>query len=137
MSNNRAALRYAKAVLSLSADQKNADETYNNMRLIATTIADSDELQIVLENSIIKTDVKKKALLAIFENQINSISKNLIDVLINNKRLSDFGAVAEAYIMLYDSENGKQIAKVTTAIPLSGDLKTQVLVKYLGPNMKA
>ena len=77
MSNNRAALRYAKAVLSLSADQKNADETYTNMQLIATTIADSDELQTVLGSTIIKTDVKKKALLAIFENQINSILTNL------------------------------------------------------------
>ncbi len=129
MSNNRAALRYAKAVLSLTADQKNADETYANMQLIATTIADSDELQTVLESSIIKTAVKKKALLAIFENHINSISKNLIDVLIDNKRLADFGAVATAYIELYNAETGKQIAKVITAISLTDDLKTQVLLK--------
>ncbi len=129
MSNNRAALRYAKAVLSLSEDEKVADETYSNMQLIASTINGSDELQTVLSSSIIKSDVKKKALLAIFENQINPISKNLIDLLINNKRLTDFGTVASQYITLYDAERGKEEAKVTTAIPLTDALKTQVLAK--------
>lgn len=129
MSNNRAALRYAKALFSLSEEQKNADETYANMQLIAATIKGSDELQMVLESTIIKSDVKKNALLAIFENNINAISTKLIDLLIENKRLSDFGSVAEQYISLYDSLTGKQKAVVITAIPLTADLKTQVLAK--------
>ena len=77
MGNNRAALRYAKAILSLSEDQKVADETYSNMQLISATIEGSEELQTVLSSSIVKSDVKKKALLAIFGSQINTISQNL------------------------------------------------------------
>lgn len=129
MSNNRAALRYAKAVLSLSEDQKNSEETYTSMQLIATTIADSDELQTVLESTLIKSEVKKSALLAIFENNINAISIKLIDLLIQNKRLAYFGSVASQYITLFDEASGKQDAIVTTAIPLSDALKTQVLAK--------
>ncbi|MDC9721251.1 MAG: ATP synthase F1 subunit delta [Urechidicola sp.] len=129
MSNNRAALRYAKALFSLSEEQKSADETYTNMQLISTTIESSDELQLVLESTIIKSDVKKNALLAIFENNINAISTKLIDLLIENKRLSDFGSVAEQYISLYDSLSGKENAVVTTAIPLTDTIKKQVLAK--------
>ena len=80
MSNNRAAIRYAKAILSLSEEQKNAEETYSNMQFIAQTIAESDDLRLVLESSIIKTDDKKNALLAIFGKQINATSKKVIDV---------------------------------------------------------
>lgn len=129
MSNNRAAYRYAKAVLSLSEDQKNSEETYANMQLIATTITDSDKLQMVLESPIIKSEVKKNALLAIFKDNINAISKKLIDLLIENKRLSDFGSVASQYISLYDSLMGKEKAVVTTAIPLTAELNKQVLAK--------
>ncbi|MFK5878273.1 MAG: ATP synthase F1 subunit delta [Flavobacteriaceae bacterium] len=129
MSNNRAALRYAKALLSLSNDKNIADETYASMQLIAATIEGSNELQMVLESTLIKSGVKKNALLAVFENNINTISIKLIDLLIENKRLSDFGSVAEQYISLYDSLMGKQKALVITAIPLTDDLKTQVLAK--------
>jgi len=129
MSNHRAALRYAKAILSFSQEQKNAEETYSNMQLISTTINQSVELQNVLGSSIIKSDIKKSAILAIFEDKINAVSKGLIDLLITNKRLADFGTVAEQYITLFDEVSGKQVAVVTTAIPLTKELKTQVLNK--------
>jgi len=129
MSNNRAALRYAKALLSLSKDKNSTDETYADMQLIAATIDGSNELQLVLESTLIKPDVKKNALLAIFENNINATSIKLIDLLIENKRLPDFSSVASQYIFLYDSLSGKEKAVVITAIPLTSDLKTQVLAK--------
>ena len=129
MSNNRAALRYAKALLSLSTDKNIADKTYADMQLIAATIEGSNELQLVLESTIIKSEIKKNALLAIFENNINAISIKLIDLLIENKRLADFGSVASQYISLFDSLSGKQNAEVTTAIHLTDELKTQVLAK--------
>ena len=129
MSNNRAALRYAKALLSLSNDKNIADKTYSDMQLIAATIEGSNELQMVLESTIVKSEVKKNALLAIFENNINTISIKLIDLLIENKRLADFGSVASQYISLFDSLSGKQNAVVTTAIPLTDAIKNQVLAK--------
>ena len=129
MSNNRAALRYAKALLSLSNDKNIADKTYSDMQLIAATIEGSNELQMVLESTIIKSEVKKNALLAIFENNISAISIKLIDLLIENKRLADFGSVASQYISLFDSLSGKQNAVVTTAIPLTDAIKNQVLAK--------
>lgn len=129
MSNNRAAIRYAKAILELSQEQNSSDETYSNMQSIEATITKSDELQTVLNSSIIKSDIKKNALLAIFDGKINKLSSSLIDILITNKRIADFGAVASQYIVLFDALKGKQIAKVTTAIPLTDSLKTAVLAK--------
>ncbi|PHR73168.1 MAG: ATP synthase F1 subunit delta [Lutibacter sp.] len=129
MSNNRAAIRYAKAILELSQEQNSSDETYSNMQLIEATITESDELQTVLNSSIIKSDVKKSALLAIFDGKLNATSKGLINILVTNKRIAEFGSVASQYIVLYDAMKGKQVAIVTTAIPLTADLKAAVLVK--------
>lgn len=129
MSNNRAALRYAKAILDFSKEQNNVEETYSNMQLVQETIAENVELQTTLNSSIIKSEVKKNALLAIFDGKINTVSKGLIDLLISNKRIADFGTVASQFIALYDAEKGKQVAKVTTAVALNDTLKTQVLNK--------
>jgi len=129
MSNNRVATRYAKAILDLSKEQKSLDETYSNMQLVESTLSENDELQNVLNSSIVKSDVKKNILLTIFGDKINTLSKKLIDLLIENKRIVNFGAVASKFIELYDQEKGKQEAQVTTAIPLSDTLKKQVLSK--------
>jgi F-type H+-transporting ATPase subunit delta len=39
MTGARAAIRYAKAVLSLAFDEKSTDEINNDMQLIANTVA--------------------------------------------------------------------------------------------------
>ena len=46
MAGARAAIRYAKAVLSLASDQKSAEAVNNDMKLIANTIAESKDLTI-------------------------------------------------------------------------------------------
>lgn len=129
MSNNRAAIRYAKAILSLSEEQKSSKVTYNDMQLIATTISESEDLQLALNSPIVKSDDKKKALIAIFGSQVSEISTKLIDLLIENRRLADFGNVATQYIALYDELSGKQEAIVTSAIPLTETLSKKVLAK--------
>ena len=53
----------------------------------------------------------------------------LINLLIDNKRLSILEEVAKKYTILYDSLKGIEIAKVTTAIPLTDELNKQVLKK--------
>ena len=44
MAGARAAIRYAKALLSLASDQNTAEVVNNDMKLIANTIAESKDL---------------------------------------------------------------------------------------------
>ncbi|MCL4141388.1 UNVERIFIED_CONTAM: hypothetical protein GTU68_020517 [Idotea baltica] len=128
MKHSRAAIRYAKAVLSLSKDLKNADKVNDNMKTISTTISGSKELEIMLSSPVLKTSVKKSALLAVFSN-LDKTSINLIDQLIVNKRLPLLGNIAKQYTILFDQNKGTQVAKVTTAAPLTKVLEEKVLVK--------
>ncbi|MDY7394498.1 ATP synthase F1 subunit delta [Aureibaculum sp. 2210JD6-5] len=128
MKHSRAAIRYAKAVLSLSLDLKNADKINDDMQSIATTIEGSKELQVMLSSPVIKTKAKKAALLSVFKN-LNKTSISLIDQLIDNKRLPILGQIAKQYILIYDLHKGAQVAKVTTAVPLTKVLEEKVLAK--------
>lgn len=136
MAGTRAAIRYAKAVLSLASDQKAAEAVNNDMKLIATTIAENEELGQVLKSAVVKSDVKKAALTEIFKD-INGISSGLFNVLMSNKRIDILEDVASKYNVLFDELNGKEVAQVTTAIPMTSDLEIKVLAKIKELTSKA
>lgn len=128
MAGDRAAIRYAKAVLSLATSQNDAALVNQNMKLMATTIAENDDLMAMLKSSVIKSDLKKAALLQIFTD-LDQISTGLIDLLISNKRLAILDSVALQYTALYDKVNGKEKATVITAVPMTEELEFKVLAK--------
>ncbi len=133
---SRAAIRYAKAVLSLASDKNAADVVNNDMKLIATTIDENVELSQVLKSAVVKSGVKKAALTQIFPN-INTISSGLFNILMSNKRIDILGDVASKYSVLFDELNGKEVAQVTTAIPMTSDLEIKVLAKVKELTSKA
>jgi len=129
MSGSRAAVRYAKAVLSFSLEQNKEVEVNADMMLIVNTIDENKDLQLLLNSPILKSEIKKSALNEIFATKISSLSVGLINLLIDNKRLSILKDVAKKYTVLYDHLKGIEVAKVTTAVPLTEALNKQVLVK--------
>lgn len=126
MNDSRAALRYAKAILDFAVEKKATAAVERDMRSISATIADSKELQDVLASPVIKSAIKKKALAAIFTDT-NNISQGLIDLLIENKRISMLQEVAFKYIVLNEKLKGQDVAYVTTAVPLTPELEKKVL----------
>ncbi|UOB16014.1 ATP synthase F1 subunit delta [Abyssalbus ytuae] len=128
MAGARAAIRYAKAVLGFAQDQNLADQVNDEMKLIAKTVSENKELQTALKSPVIKTEVKKRSLKEIFSG-MSPVSEGLINILSENKRLEILGETAEKYIILYDQLKGKEVAVVTTAVPLTADLEKKVLAK--------
>lgn len=128
MSGSRAAIRYAKAVLSLATENKSADVVNSDMKLITSTISQSEDLSQMLQNPVVESADKKAVLTSVFKNA-NVATTNLINTLISNKRLPLLNDVASSYTQLFDQMRGSQVATVTTAVPLTEDLKGKVLAK--------
>ncbi|MEM6514894.1 MAG: ATP synthase F1 subunit delta [Bacteroidota bacterium] len=126
--SERAAIRYAKALLSLTEENKTSLAVNKDMVLIAKTISENRELKQVLESPVVASSVKKNVVLDIFKS-INAQSKSLFDTLIENNRISILGTVANQYIKLYDELKGVQVATVTTAVPLDSALEKKVMAK--------
>ncbi|WP_179344663.1 ATP synthase F1 subunit delta [Winogradskyella ursingii] len=125
---SRAAIRYAKAVLSLATEQNSAEAVNNDMKLVTETISASDDLNHMIQNPVVRSSDKKAVLTKVFKNA-NDATYKLIDTLIENNRLAILNDVAVSYNNLYDQLRGSQIAKVTTAVPLTAELKTMVSAK--------
>jgi len=128
MAQTRAAIRYAKAVLSLANEQNSASKLNDDMKSIVNAVAESKALSDMLQSPVIHSKVKKATLLEVFPN-MNKLSVKLIDLLVENKRIDIIDEVAQKINMLFDESQGTQIAKVTTAIPLTKELEAKVLTK--------
>lgn len=128
MAGNRAAHRYAKALMSLAVENKQLKEIEADMNLIHNTIKDAKDLQNFLKSPIIKLDVKRSGVKAVFD-KVNATTAKLFDVLIDNNRINLLPAVSQAFIALVDQANNVVTAEVTTAATLSPEMKETVLDK--------
>ena len=128
MAESRAAIRYAKAVLSLATEQKVADVVAGDMKEVSMAIQNNPELATMIQSPVIRSADKKAVLSQVFKGA-GKETQNLIETLITNKRVSLLGDVASKYVQLYDTLRGSQVARVTTAVALTDDLKKNVLAK--------
>jgi len=125
---SRAAIRYAKAILDIAQTSGNADAVKKDMNSIVSAITESSELKHFLTSPIIKIEYKKSALSEIFSS-IQAETESLFDLLFENKRYEILDEIAIQYNRLYDESKGVEVAKVTTALPITPELEKKVLAK--------
>jgi F-type H+-transporting ATPase subunit delta len=125
---SRAAIRYAKAILDIAQTSGKAEAVNNDMKSIVNAVSESEDLKDFLTSPIIKMEVKKSALSEIFSN-VEKETNSLFHLLFENKRFEILEAIAIQYNKLFDESNGIEVAKVTTAFPITAELETKVLAK--------
>jgi F-type H+-transporting ATPase subunit delta len=128
MKSSRAAHRYAKAVLSYALEAHKADEVAADMRLIVKVFKSNPELSALLQNAVVPYARKREAVLQIFA-ATTPPSKQLFELLVQNKRINVLEQVAQNYLERYDQHQGKVVATVTTATPLDSETHQKVLEK--------
>lgn len=128
MAGTRAAIRYAKAILDIAQVNNNTVNVANDMNSIVDAVKASKELKNFLQSPIIKGEVKYSSLVAIFA-AAQKETKSLFQLLLNNKRFELLPTIASDFQALVNEYNGVQVAKVTTAFPITAELEAKVLAK--------
>ena len=128
MKNTRAALRYAKAALNLSLEQKKEEAVAKDMQEIVAVFEANNELSVFLENPVVANQAKQDSLAKVFS-ALQPLSNQLIALLSNNNRIDLLAQVAMAYLSLLKKHQGQETAIVTTAVALTPDLEKVILAK--------
>tara|TARA_B110000046_G_scaffold160545_1_gene173730 strand:- start:1152 stop:1709 length:558 start_codon:yes stop_codon:yes gene_type:complete len=131
MKDARAAIRYAKAILNLAKDSKEETVVNDDMLFIANIISENDEFEVMLRSPIVKISDKIKVLNALFSSKVNNITLGLFHLLQDNKRIAMLHSIAKQYAIIYDFDKRMQVAKVTTAVPLTKEIETKILAKIV------
>ncbi len=125
---SRAAIRYATAILDLATDKGNVDAVLDDMKSISATLEGSKDLRNALQSPVIKEQDKRTVLKEVFSNTSNE-TRGLLDILMDNKRANILDKVANDFVSLYNKRKGLQEATVTTAVAITPELETKLLVK--------
>lgn len=128
MKANRAAYRYAKAVLQHAVAHQRAEVVAADMLLVHQTLDHSQDLNQFLQNPVLPTPLKHETLLKVFS-KITEETINLFNLLMTNNRLPMLGAIAENYLNQFEALQGNVKAHVTTAVPLTAALEAKLLEK--------
>lgn len=128
MKNTRASLRYAKAALRISLEQKKEMRLAKDMQEIVKVFSSNIALVFFLQNPIISNTNKQETILKVLTD-IDPLTSQLIRLLVQNNRIDLLDQVANAYLKLLQQHQGEQVAVVTTAVSLTPALAKTVLDK--------
>jgi F-type H+-transporting ATPase subunit delta len=127
--NPRLAARYAKAVLDLAIEKGQLEEVYKDMLLLKQAFSDSRDLVTLLRSPIIKADKKGKVLDAITAGKITAMTTSFYKLLLAKEREAYFPEIVTAFIEEYKIHKGIHTVRLTTAAPVSEELKQSILGK--------
>jgi F-type H+-transporting ATPase subunit delta len=123
MPQPRLASRYAKSLIDLSKEQNQLDVIYTDIVRLQSLCKESRDLLNLLRSPVIKADKK----LAILEQTIfggfNTLTAAFIRLLVQKGREAVLPEIASAFIEQYNQINDIHVVKLTTATPVSDDVK--------------
>lgn len=127
MKQTKQAHRYAKALLSLAKEKDQMSAVREDMQLIADAVSQSKDLDLLLKSPIVKADTKLHVLDKIFAGKIGELSQKYIHLITKKGRENNLGLIAQEFVHLSKVDEGLFQAKVVSAIPLTDDVRAEIL----------
>ena len=128
MSGTRAAIRYAKAILSVGIDNQTSEKIQLEMDQITNAIESNAALNEALKSPVVKLSVKAVVLDKAFNNFSPEL-KSLFQTLVQNKRIDLLEEIALQYKQLFNQLNNKEEATVITAVPMTSAMEVKIMAK--------
>lgn len=132
MPNPRLANRYAKSLIDLATEKGQLEAVYADMKYLQAVCKASREFVSLLKSPIIKNDQKNSIVTAVTKGKVSELTAAFNTLLVKKGRESDLPEIAYAFIDLYNEIKGIHRVKLTTAVPVSEELKKSIETKVQG-----
>ena len=124
------AQRYAQALLDLAREHRSVDQVAADMETLQALWRDDAPFRAFVSDPRLDAAQQQKGAFAVLERAgIGTEVRNLVGVLIANRRLSTLPQVAQAFGALLAERRGQQTAEVITAHPLSETQRAQIVAR--------
>ena len=117
---------YAEAVFRL-AKQGNALPAWSDALNLIASIYQDPQMQAAMANPKVSAADIEKLLLAICGERIDGVARNLIQLLVHNRRLSMLPEIRALFEQLKLEDEGKLDAKISSAFPMEEAQRSQVV----------
>ena len=135
MKSGKAAVRYAKSLMMLAREQGQLDAVQQDMEVIAQTVGESRDLELLLKSPVIKSDKKEDILNALFKGKVSEVSMGFVGIMVRKGREYLLAKAANEVVRMAKEAKHIYEATVTSAAPLNDATRTKVrgLVNGMAP----
>lgn len=127
MQNPRVASRYAKSLLDLAVERGQLEMVYSDMLYLQQLNKSSRDFLNLLRSPVVNAETKIKAVHAVTQGKISELTSAFFNLLINKTREGILPEVITAFIKQYKEEKNIHTVKLTTAVPVSESVKSQIV----------
>ena len=113
---------YAEALLQVVNENSQTEEMVSEVKQLLELINDSLNWRRQL-SSILETDAKKKIIIEIFSNKINSSLLNFLKLLADRQRIGILTSILDRFLEIYRENSNIALATVTSAVELTDEQK--------------
>jgi len=131
MPNPRLAARYAKSLIDLAIEKEQLETIYEDMQFLNSICKSSTDFVNLLRSPVIKADKKESIIEAITKNNVSPITFAFNKLLVAKGRESDLPEIITAFIDQYNQIKGIHKVKLTTAVPVSEEVKREIVDKII------
>ena len=117
---------YAEAVFRV-AKQGNALQAWSDALNLISTVYRDPQMQAAMSNARVTSADVEKLLLEICGERIDGVARNLIQLLVRNRRLSVLAEIRGLFEQLKLEDEGKLDAKISSAFPMEDAQRNQVV----------
>ncbi|MBI0434325.1 F0F1 ATP synthase subunit delta [Roseomonas sp. KE0001] len=122
--------RYALALLELAKDRKSVDAVAADLERLQELWQNDAPFRAFIEDPRLDASAQRRGAFAVLDRVgIGGDVRNLIGVLIANRRLPSLPSVIAAFGALLAEQRGQQTAEVATAHPLTDTQRTQLAAR--------
>lgn len=127
MNNPRLAGRYAKSLLDLALEQNQVDAVYADMKWLKSVHKSNADFVAVLRSPVIKPGIKGKIISSIIIGRVSQLTEGFVTLLVRKGRETNLPEIVDAFIEQFNALKDINTVKITTATPLSDQLKEAIL----------
>lgn len=117
---------YAEAVYRI-AKQGNALQEWSDALAMIAGVYEDPQMQAAMANPKVGAADIERLLLAICGERINGVARNLIQLLVHNRRLMVVPEIREMFEQLKLQDEGKLDARISSAFPMADNQRDQVV----------
>jgi F-type H+-transporting ATPase subunit delta len=129
MPNPRLADRYAKSLIDLATEKGQLEAVYADMKYLQAVCKASKEFTSLLRSPVMNSDQKNSVISAVTKGKVSELTAAFNTLLVKKNRESDLPEIAFAFVDQYNAIKGIHRVKLTTAVPVSDELKQSIEAK--------
>ena len=122
---------YAEALLQVVNENKQTEQMVEEVKQLLTLINDAPELGKTLSSPILEKETKKKIIIEIFSEKINSSLLNFLKLLADRQRIEIVTSILDRFLEIYRENSNIALATVTSAVELTDDQKSLITNKII------